>query len=51
MGTALLILLEVVGWGPILIGLAALIESGVGAPVRRRRRRSTLVEDEGLLDT
>ena len=47
MGTALLILLEVVGWGLILIGLAALIESG-WARLRRRRRRSTLVEDEGL---
>jgi hypothetical protein len=49
MGTALLIIVEVFGWGVILIAVAALIESG-WARLRRRGRRSTLVEDEGLID-
>jgi hypothetical protein len=40
MGTALLILLEVVGWGLILIAVAALIESAWGR--LRRGRRGTL---------
>ena len=43
MGTALLILLEVVGWGLLLIAFCALIEAG-WARLRRRRKRSTLVE-------
>jgi len=41
--TALLILLEVVGWGLLLICICALIEAG-WARLRRRSKRSTLVE-------
>jgi hypothetical protein len=50
MGTALLILVEVVGWGVIVIAFAALMESSF-ARLRRRGRRSTILEeDEGLAD-
>jgi hypothetical protein len=44
MGTALLILVEVFGWGIILLVLGALIEAG-WARLRRRRKRSTLLQD------
>jgi hypothetical protein len=42
LGTALLILLEVVGWGVVILGLGALLESG-WARIRRRRKQ-TLVD-------
>jgi hypothetical protein len=44
MGTALLILVEVFGWGIVLLVLGALIESG-WARLRRGRKRSTLLQD------
>jgi hypothetical protein len=43
MGTALLIIAEVFGWGVVLIGFAALVESG-WARLRRGRQR-TLTQD------
>jgi hypothetical protein len=39
--TALLILLEIFGWGLVLLGLGAAIESGWAR--LRRRRKDTLV--------
>ena len=42
MGTALLILVEVFGWGVVLLVLGALLEAGWSR--LRRRGRDTLVE-------
>jgi hypothetical protein len=41
-GTALLILLEVVGWGIVILGIGALLESGLSRI--RRRGKQTLVD-------
>jgi hypothetical protein len=42
LGTALLILAEIFGWGIVLLALGALVESGWAR--LRRRRKQTLID-------